>query len=341
MNRSAANLLAVCAIILFCGCANLALNQGRNLSLSGKYRAKALEYEKSGDWQMALFSYEIAEKLHPEDKEISKKKAALEEKTRSKAERHFKKGLSDYKRNSLKSARNQFLTALRYDPDHQEAYSYLTTRLGGINHISYSVQNGDTLKSIADKIYKDPEKDFLIAYFNDLDITAQPASGTMLQLPLLEEEHRIITKPEMDIESEIAEAKALLEEQQYEQALTIVEKVLEYAPDSQKATDIRNACYYNMGNMMLRKKQYLKSLEMFNNTDPDYKNVSESISNVKKQLGKKAEDHFRKGVQYFINEKLEQSIKEWKKTLALNPDHEEAKKNIIKAESLLEKLENF
>ena len=145
----------------------------------------------------------------------------------------------------------------------------------------------------------------------------------------------------MDIESEIAEAKTLLEEQQYEQALTIVEKVLENAPDSQKATDIRNACYYNMGNMMLRKKQYLKSLEMFNNTDPDYKNVSESISNVKKQLGKKAEDHFRKGVQYFINEKLEQSIKEWKKTLALNPDHKEAKKNITKAESLLEKLENF
>ena len=61
-------------------------------------------------------------------------------------------------------------------------------------------------------------------------------------------------------------------------------------------------------------------------------------SAVNKSIQKQAEAHYIRGVKYFLNEELQNAIKEWEKTLELNPSHGKAKKNIKNAKNLLEKL---
>jgi tetratricopeptide (TPR) repeat protein len=48
-----------------------------------------------------------------------------------------------------------------------------------------------------------------------------------------------------------------------------------------------------------------------------------------------AEDHYRKGLNYFLAEDLQGAIKEWEETLRLNPEHSNAKRDIERARSLL------
>ena len=49
----------------------------------------------------------------------------------------------------------------------------------------------------------------------------------------------------------------------------------------------------------------------------------------------RAEEHYRKGVNYFLAEDLQGAIKEWEETLRLYPEHPNAKRDIEKARSLL------
>ncbi|MEE8481027.1 MAG: hypothetical protein V3T59_07280, partial [Desulfobacterales bacterium] len=150
------------------------------------YREKALEYEKKDELQMALFHMNIAGTLSPVDKEISERIADLKSTIAYKSNQHFKKGVVFYKNGKIKSARKHFLITLRYNPNHKEALGYLKSKLTPKEYTNYKVKKKDTLKSISRQIYKDPGKDFLIAYFIDLDTKEKPLPGTCLKLPMLE-----------------------------------------------------------------------------------------------------------------------------------------------------------
>jgi hypothetical protein len=77
---------------------------------------------------------------------------------------------------------------------------------------------------------------------------------------------------------------------------------------------------------------------MFKNVDITYQNVAKMITDIEKRLQNEAQNHYRKGVAYFLAEKLEESIKEWEETLRLNPDHREAKRDLRKTRHLLENM---
>ena len=86
-------------------------------------------------------------------------------------------------------------------------------------------------------------------------------------------------------------------------------------------------------------KKYIESLGVLEKLDPTYKDVEELIENINDALEEKAEAHYRKGVKLFVNEELKKAIEEWEKTIALNPSHSKAYKDIEDAKMLLEKLE--
>jgi tetratricopeptide (TPR) repeat protein len=154
--------------------------------LTEKYRNKAIEYEKNGELRKALQSWEIVASFIPSDDEVTKKVVTLKTQIHTMADQHFKKGLSYYQSNSMEAARKEFLIALYYNPNHQEALNYVKHKLAGEDYILYQVKGGDTLKGIARKTFNDPNKDFLIAYFNDLRIDSKLVPGNTLRLPVLE-----------------------------------------------------------------------------------------------------------------------------------------------------------
>jgi len=314
-----------------------------------RYRSKAMEYEKNGELRKALQSYEIVSKFSPKDKDVAKKITDIKEQVNLLANQHFKQGLSYYENNSIQAARKEFLITLSLNPEHKEAMEYVKYKLSGEDYTPYEAKKDDTLKEIAKRLYNDPQKDFIIAYFNDLGKDTKLASDTTLKIPIVEpvrtkqpiepkETPVEIKEIPFDMEEMLNKASASIKSKNYQDAISITEKILAYEPTNKNARDINNESYYLIGKTLSRGKKYKEALAMFNHVDPKYKDIKESIAFVKKQL---ANVHYIKGVKYFTDEELDKAIKEWEETLALDPNHPKAKKDIENARSLLQRLKEI
>jgi len=151
-----------------------------------KYRQQALEDERNQDLRKALFDWKVVRCFLPEDREAGRRIESLEQQIGIEAEKHFGKGLDFFRMKSIPSAQKEFLIALAYNPDHTAALDYLKHQLPDPGYIFYETKEGDTLKGIAKGVYKDPEKDFLIAYFGVLGSGGGIKPGRTLKLPVIE-----------------------------------------------------------------------------------------------------------------------------------------------------------
>ena len=314
-----------------------------------RYRQQAMGHEKNGELPRALQSWEIVNAFQPTDEEVAKKIATLRTQIHTLADQHFKKGLSYYQSRSISAAHKEFLLTLYYNPDHPDALSYVKNKLVGEDYTLYEVKAGDTLEEIAKRVYNDQQKDFLIAYFNDLGKDPKLAPKAILRLPLLEAPQ---TKPptgprEMPVETEdlsaetkemMGKAVAYFRVNRFKETLSVTEEILLYDPANKEAHDLMNASYYQIGKMLSQEKKYQEALEQFSHLDPGYRDVTALKASVEKQL---AEVHYINGIKYFTEEKLDQAVQEWEKTLRLNPRHPKAKGDMKNVLRLLQKLKEI
>ncbi len=149
-------------------------------------RQRARASESGGDPRKALFLWKVVHAVSPGDAESEEKVRTLSAALASGAEAHFRKGVELRKAGEIAAARREFLLALADDPGRADARDYLKNRLADPDVVAVETRNGDTLRRIAKERYNDPDKDALIAYFNDLDRTAPLRPGTILRLPVLE-----------------------------------------------------------------------------------------------------------------------------------------------------------
>ncbi len=258
--------------------------EGTKVLPASYYLEKALEYEKNDELQTALFYMQIAGTLNPDSTKIPEKIASLKSTIDHKARKHFTTGVECYEKRKFKDAQRQFLTTLRYAPGHKEALDYLKNRLHPKEYLNYKVKEKDTLKDISKKFYKDPSKDFLIAYFNNLKTGEEPVSGTILELPMLESE---FTRPTIDIRIELIKAENFLKEKRYREVLDIAGKILEYDRLNKKASDLKNVSCYQIGMELSRQEKYPEAIEMFKKVTPEYQGVEEAIQQaINKELFK-------------------------------------------------------
>ncbi len=392
MNKIALKLILVSAVF-FSGCSGL-INIPSDVTPQKHHHFYeiAVEYHNKDELHIALFYFNIAAELNPENRKITEKIASLKQTIIHKSESHLKKGILYYEKKSCGAAQREFLTALRYNPENYDALEYLKKNKYSSNFIKYKVKKEDTFKSIAKKIYNDNEKGFLILYFNKVNAQTELKPGTILNLPVIPKK---IKKPLRADEKELIVANALIDRKDYDSALIILVNILKNDPENREAAKLADISYYQSGENFFQQKKYFNSLKMFHNlnpeykdvknrihiikeiikkqiqeaekfsdevcyakgiklcsqkkyfkaikmfykVNPDYKDVKKIIINIRKLLNEQAESHYKRGVKYFVNEKLNKAISEWEKTLNLNPVHKEAKKNIQKAQALLEKLQ--
>jgi len=391
----------------------------RNKSVfqSSYYLKKATTYKNNDELQLALFFLKIAASLSPDDMEIVGTISELKLTIDNKSNKYFKKGEKFYNQKKFEEARIQFLTVLRYNPDHKDALDYLKNRLIPKEYVNYTFKKEDSLKIISNKFYKDPELVFLIVYFNNLKSDTEPEPGEILQIPILEPEFNeaigdrrqdmisaknLLVKKEYQevivmtqkilendplnkeaiklnneafyhigielsgqekyfeaidtfkkitpeygdvngliqeaIQHELVKAENLLKEKKYEESIDIAEKILGYDPSNTVANKLISTSLCQQGKDLLIQKKYDEALRLLDKADPANVCVEKIRLAVKKTIKQQAEAYYIQGVKYFLNEELESAIKEWEKTLKLNPEHDKAKKNIKNARSLLEKL---
>jgi tetratricopeptide (TPR) repeat protein len=389
------------------------------------FRERALAHEHSGALRQALLAWQIAQAI--EDNPMTRQAIDhLKRTMTTQADAHFKIGLSYYAAGDFGKARNSFLETIRIQPDHSGARYYLKTRLHTVEQAVYKVLRGDSYSKIALKIYGDPKKAQLIAYFNDHDPIKPLLAGTTLLLPVLDpsslhprpdinhwiaqaqkalDQNRydtalaLVDKIKKEIpdhpkvlqisdQAHFAKARALLTTQQYlaalkhlkqvrpsfkgrekflaqarhhllqqaldknlqlaehhlarqeyDSAINVTEEILSLYPSNAPAKALSNEAQYALGKQLLERGEYAAAIELLQKSDPSYKEIRQLLSLARARVRSQADAHYRKGVNYFINEELKQAIIEWRQSLALNPDHPKARQDIENAQHLLEKYQ--
>ena len=140
------------------------------------------------------------------------------------------------------------------------------------------------------------------------------------------------------IQHELLKAENLLKEKKYEESINLAEKILDYDPSNTAAKKLKSTSFCQQGKSLLIRKKFAEALKILDKADPADDCTKKIRLGVKKAIKQQAEQHYISGVKHFLNEELQSAIKEWEKTLKLNPGHEKAKKNIKNAKNLLEKL---
>ena len=304
-------------------------------AVSYHYWQKANEYETLGDWYMAEYFCRIAHQLDPENLDYTAKIAVLKDKIKSESEKYYQEGLDLNRNGETIKARQALLNALRINPDHINARTYLAETIQQPEQNIFKVNKKTDLKAIAQDFYNDPEKSFLIAYFNELSEQVAPEVGSSLLIPWAPAQKS--THP-FNLEESLRKARLFLDTKRFSQALATTLKIREQEPENPEAIEIENAVYHQIAQEFERFGNYTAALKTILKIKSDNQSTKSYISHLTLKVKEKADQHYRRGVRFFVNEELENAIKEWERTLAIDPANEMAQKDIENAKSLLEKL---
>jgi len=110
-----------------------------------------------------------------------------------------------------------------------------------------------------------------------------------------------LTEDKLNIKKTLRQARAFFEEGSYQQAMVLFRQVLDKEPDNAEALEYLKQC--------------------------------------RTRLNLQAEEHFSRGLKYYIDEDYSSAIKEWEKALAINPHHQAALKYKQRALQKLKALE--
>ena len=250
--------------------------------IPGKYRRLAASAEKAGDLRRALLYRKVVHDFAPEDAGAREHVERLERKIRVEADRHYRTAIALEKGGETAKALREFLAVLVLDPDHEAALRRVKNGKNGGSEAeprSWTVREGDTLRKIAGEVYRDPDKEFLIAYFNRLPKGSPLPIGTELRLP------------DVDIRSTTATEKA----------------VPGYSHPDKEGNGARS--------------------------------TAERKEEAERRL-RQADAHYVAGMRHFLADDLDGAIREWGKTLSLDPAHPKARRDIEKARRLKGKIES-
>ena len=188
MKTKAVTISGILLFILLAGCAMMGSKSPE--ALAKDYTAKAQQFEKQGDLVEALKQYKLVLTVDPDNQMARQKIAALEPQMLKLADKHYKEGVKFYNKGQYGPARKEFLTALRYNPEHTKAKSRLagTSRdLGQVKrYILHTIQADESISTLAERYYGDYRKFHLIADYNEMEDPTRVKVGQDIKIPVIE-----------------------------------------------------------------------------------------------------------------------------------------------------------
>ena len=154
------------------------------------YISKAQEFEARGDLIEALEQYKVALTVDPENQLAKEKIGQIQSKLGELAEEHYQNGLEFHRKGEYSRARQEFLTTLRYNPDHPEAKKMLQEHVLGEQkvkgYVVHTIQSGESISMLAQKYYGDLGKFQIIAEYNQLEDASKVRVGQEIKVPVVE-----------------------------------------------------------------------------------------------------------------------------------------------------------
>lgn len=217
----------------------------------GTYRSLALRYEASRQFPKALFAWRLVDNLLSGDKEAKERIAQLQQTIQAEGNRHLTQGKEYLQRKSFQEARRQFAIALAYNPLLTEAADHVRRLSLEDEFVEYEVKPGDDPERIAQTVYRDTGRQFIVTYFAELVNDKEMRPGRILRLPAPDQETRVkpvhgpkayrpgneMTKAygKAGAEAHYAKGVAYYLEQQFREAIKEWEETLRLDPEHPNA----------------------------------------------------------------------------------------------------------
>jgi len=144
-------------------------------------------------------------------------------------------------------------------------------------------------------------------------------------------------------------AQELVNEGNWEMALAVLDSALNLNPEFQQASDLRyktvqmiaNEALLNKAKNEIRNGDFLQAMEELDKIvqqDPHNLEALELREFCQKELNKKVDEYFNRGIQLYIEEKYAQAIETWDIVLRINPYHKGADEYKKRAQERLKTL---
>lgn len=191
--------LALLLTLLGCGTMtqpkldNGAPDSQQALSTADTYRKLAQKYEADQKFPKALFMWRIVDSLTRRDSEARERITQLTQTIETEGNKHLAKGREYLEQKSFQAARNEFVLALAYNPQIKEAADHVRELSAEDEFVEYRAREGDTPERIAQAVYRDAAKHFIVVYFGDIANGRELKPGTVLRLPAPDQETKTKT----------------------------------------------------------------------------------------------------------------------------------------------------
>ncbi len=133
----------------------------------------------------------------------------------------------------------------------------------------------------------------------------------------------------------------LFTNKKYQQALVAFKEVLDVNPEDSMALEYSYKIHFQYGIALFERKDYLAAKDKFEASLRYKKDCQKCHMYIKKSEDLYKEIHYKKGIQFFYKELLNEAIEEWELVRAINPDYKRVDYLISKAKTILTKIEEL
>jgi tetratricopeptide (TPR) repeat protein len=149
-------------------------------------------------------------------------------------------------------------------------------------------------------------------------------------------------KPPDHSEEQLARAAGLLRAKKFEEAAAAADKLAGNPAVGARAREIAGNAWFAIGDAASREGRFTEALAAYRKAEPTRKqDAAAAIAALERRMKEKAEEYYSEGVRYFIDQQLDEAIRSWEQTLALNPEHPTAPRDLEKARGIQRKLKEI
>ncbi len=154
------------------------------------YLKTAQTLESEGNTVEAAKQYKLALTVDPQDPMAQENAARLDAELIRLSEEQYQAGMTYHRQGKYGLARQAFLSALAYWPEHTRAAEMLMRRekRKTQNYVFHIIQPGESLAKLAKQYYGDYKKYTIIAEYNGLEDAAQISVGQKIMIPEIAED---------------------------------------------------------------------------------------------------------------------------------------------------------